>query len=323
MQMLKIGIIGIGRQGSIHLEYLQNSNLFELLGCYDKNVEKLQRIQEDYNVSVFDNIEDLLDAVDIVCIATPAHSHYYYAEKALKKSKHVFIESPISEDLVESQRIIELSREANVKVQIGHIDRFNPVFRKLKEMLPQPQIIETYRTGIVNPKKDQTSVVFELMIHDIDLVLNLVKANIKYIHATGVAVMSNIPDTVHARIEFDNGCVAQLNASRSTSQRSRNIHLLENGRKISLDLIKRNIESITLEDENVHGAIPTEIKGEKKYIVQKLVTTSEYDSMKKQMESFALSIYENTIPEVCVEHGNKALEVANIILEKVNKWELA
>lgn len=322
MQSLKIGIIGIGRQGSLQLEYLQTSPFYDLIGCFDQNKEKLHRIQEDYGVPVFEDLDALIDAVEVVCISTPATSHYYYAEKALKKSKHVFIESPISEDQVESQRIIELSREANVKVQIGHIDRFNPVFRKLKEMDPQPQIIESYRTGIVNSKKNQTSVIFELMIHDIDLVLNLVKANIKYIHAKGVAVMSDLPDTIQARIEFDNGCVAQLHASRSTSQRTRSLHIIETGRKISLDLIKRNIDCICIEDENSHGAIPTIIKGEKKYIAQKLITTSEYDSMKKQMESFAQSIFENTIPEVCVEHGNKALEVANIILEKVNKWEL-
>src|SRR5690606_3089277 len=123
-------------------------------------------------------------------------------------------------------------------------------------------------------------------------------------------------------IEFDNGCVAQLNASRSTLQRSRTMHLIQNGQKISLDLIKRNIESITLEDEYSHGAIATEHNGQKKYIVQKLITTTEYDSMKKQMDSFAQSIFENTIPEVSVEHGNRALEVANIILEKINKWEV-
>ncbi len=322
MQSLKIGIIGIGRQGSIHLEYLQQSPYFELVGCYDRNAEKLSRIQEDYGVNVFVNLDELLDAVDVVNISTPPGSHYYYAEKALRKSKHVFIESPITEDLVEAERIVELSREANVIVQIGHVERFNPVFTTVKQLNPQPLIIQTNRVGIINPKKNQTSVVYELMIQDIDLVLNLVKANIKYIHATGVAVMSMILDTIHARIEFDNGCVAQLNASRSTTQRSRTMDLLENGRKISLDFIKRTAECTSIEDEHVHGSIATNVKGEKKYIIQQLITSTEYDALKKQMDSFAFSIYEQTKPEVAVEHGYKALEVASIILEKVKKWEI-
>lgn len=321
MHSLKIGIIGIGRQGSIHLEYLQQSPYFELVGCYDQNAEKLIRIQEDYAVDVFENLDELLDAVEVVTIATPAGSHYFYAEKALRKSKHVFIESPITEDLVEAERIVELSREANVKVQIGHIERFNPVYTSVKQLQPHPHIIQTNRIGIFDARKTQTSVVYELMIQDIDLVLNLVKANIKYIHATGVAVMSPIPDTIHARIEFDNGCVAQLNASRSTSLRSRTMDILENGRKISLDFIKRTAECTSIENESVHGAIPVDIKGEKKYIVQQLITTTEYDALRKQMDSFAFSVFEQTKPEVSVEHGYKALEVASIILRKVKKWE--
>lgn len=320
MQSFRIGIIGIGRQGSIHLEYLQQSPYFELIGCFDQNAEKLKRIQEDYAVSVFENLDELLDAVDVVCIATPASSHYYYAEKSLRKSKHVFIESPVTEDLVEAERIVELSREANVIVQIGHIERFNPVFSTVKELNPQPQIIQTNRVGIFNPKKAQVSVVYEMMIQDIDLVLNLVKANIKYIHASGVAVMSPVPDTIHARIEFDNGCVAQLNASRSTLQRSKTMDLIENGRKISIDFIKRTAECISVEDEHVHGSIATDVKGEKKYIIQQLITSTEYDALKKQMDSFAIAISELKKPDVTVEHGFKALEVASIILNKVQKW---
>ncbi|HUH75558.1 MAG TPA: Gfo/Idh/MocA family oxidoreductase [Chitinophagales bacterium] len=322
MQALKIGLIGIGRHGSIHLEYLQQSSNFELIGCFDHNSEKLQRIEEDYGVKIFENLDELIDAVDVIDIVTPANTHYYYAEKALKKSKHVFIESPITEDIIEAQQIIELSREANVKVQIGHIERFNPVFISVKKLEPVPQIIETHRIGLFDLKKAHHSVLFELMIQDIDLILNLVKANIKYIHANGVAILSQYIDTITARIEFDNGCVAVLNASKSITNKKREMKLFEEGRYFHLDFIKRNAEYVSIEDEMTHGAIPTQIDEERKYITTELIANTEYDSLKMQMDSFADAIINNTHPEVSVEHGYKALEVAHIISEKIRKREL-
>lgn len=319
MQALKIGLIGIGRLGSIHLEYLQQSSNFELIGCFDHNADKLQRIEEDYAVKIYENLDELIDAVEVIVIVTPANSHYYYAEKALKKSKHVFIESPITEDIIEAQQIIELSREANVKVQIGHIERFNPVFISIKYLQPAPKIIETHRVGLFDLKKAHNSVLFEIMIQDIDLILNLVKANIKYIHANGVAILSQYIDTITARIEFDNGCVANLNASRSISNKKRIMKLYEDGRSFHIDFIKRNAEYVSIEDEMSHGAILTEIEDEKKYVNTQLIANTEYDSLKMQMDSFADAIINNTHPEVSAEHGYKALEVAHIICEKIKK----
>lgn len=323
MQALKIGLIGVGRHGSIHLEYLQQSPHFKLVGCFDHNKEKLQRIKEDYSVKTYENIEELIDKVDVIDIVTPSHTHYYYAEKALKKSKHVFIESPITEDVIEAQQIIELSREANVIVQIGHIDRFNPVFTSIKNLNPTPQIIETNRVGLFDLKKAHQSVLFDLMIQDIDLVLNLVKANIKYIHANGIALLSQYVDTITARIEFDNGCVAILNASKSITNKKREMKLYEEGRFFHLDFIKRNAEYISIENETCHGAILTEMDGEKKYIVSQLIANTEYDALKMELDSFAEAILNNSVPEVSVEHGYKALEVANIIHEKIKKRDLS
>lgn len=322
MQALKIGLIGVGRQGSIHLEYLQQSPHFELFGCFDHNQEKLQRIKEDYAVKIYENLDELMNDVDVIDIVTPSHSHYFYAEKALKKSKHVFIESPITEDIIEAQQIIELSREANVIVQIGHIERFNPVFTSIKKFEPHPQIIETHRVGLFDIKKAHNSVLFDLMIQDIDLVLNLVRGNIKYIHANGVALLSQYIDTITARIEFDNGCVAILNANKSINNKKREMKLHEEGRFFHLDFIKRNAEYISIQDEMSHGAVVTKIEGKKKYIVSQLISNTEYDALKMELDCFAESIFENTTPIVSVEHGYKALEVANIIMEKIRKQDI-
>jgi len=319
MQRLRVGLIGVGRQGSIHLEQLTQSSYYEFIGCYDNNTDKLSRIADEYQVRSFPDADSLIASVDVVSIATPASSHYCYAEKALRKSKHVFIENPITEDIVEAERIVELAREADVKVQIGHIERFNPVFRAIRNLDPQPMFIEAQRIAPFDGKRIRNSVVLDLMIHDIDLVLNLVKANIKYIHASGVSVFSPLADIVNARIEFDNGCVASLTASRASLNKMRRMQLFESSFYYSMDFIKREAEHVYIEEQAIHGGIPVILDNEKKYVTSTLVEATEYDALKMQLESFALSITENNRPEVTVDHGYKALDVANIIIQKVNR----
>ncbi|MCO5248206.1 MAG: Gfo/Idh/MocA family oxidoreductase [Chitinophagales bacterium] len=321
MQTLKAAIIGIGRHGSIHLDYFQRTSYFDLVGCFDQDEDKLKRVHDDYSVAIFDHADELIDLAEVVVICTPAKFHHYYAEKAIKKGKHVFIESPITLDLEEAEHILELSNEANVKVQIGHIDRFNPVFAEAQNMDLHPIIIESNRAGIVNQKRISKSVIFELMIHDIDLILSLVHTNIKKIEARGATIMSEQADDIFAQISFDNGTIALLHAYRTHEQRIKKLNITENSRRLSLDLIKRNFDYTTLSNKPIHNAKAIVIHGKKKYITQQFITTVEYNSFSKQMESFALAIIENHEPKVSAEDGYKALKIAHEILLKSQRWD--
>ncbi|MCO5233967.1 MAG: Gfo/Idh/MocA family oxidoreductase [Chitinophagales bacterium] len=319
MQRLKVGIIGIGRQGSIHLEYFNNSSFFELIGCYDKDIEKLKRIQEDYNVPIYQDFEELINHVDVIDIVTPANSHFRYAKKVLLKSKHLFIQGPITEDISEAKLLTELAREANIKVQIGHIERFNPIFTHIQSFSTNPLLIETHRIAMFNSKKLTEFSVFQLIINDIDLILNLVNANIKYIHASGVTILGQYTDTIFARIEFDNGCVAHLNAGYSISHKQRTMTMYEHHKKYEIDFIKQKADYTYIDSQTSTGAIPTIINEEKKFITFQPISPQEYDTLKYQMDSFAHAIINDEKPIVNIDHGYKALEITSIIMEKIKK----
>lgn len=319
MQPLKTGLVGLGRLGSVHLEHLQQSPYFELTGCYDSNPAQMERISEDYQVKCFKSAEELLDAVDVIDIVTPAKTHYYYAEKAIRRSKHVFIEKPMTEDLVEAEQIVALAREANVKVQIGHIERFNPVMRALKSLRPEPLFIEAHRLAPFDPRGTDVSVVLDLMIHDIDLVLSMVKANIKNISANGVAVISKEPDIANARIEFDNGCVANLTASRISMQKMRKLRFFQKDAYLSLDFLKREAEYITLDDEQGPNGILLEHDGLSRFVHARQLEITETDALREELESFAKSIIHNQAPEVSAADGLKALEVAYKVMQKIQR----
>lgn len=319
MQKLKAGIIGVGRLGSIHLEHLQQSPFFEVIGCYDKDPDVVRRISEDYGITCFSSAEELIEGADIVDIVTPASTHYYYAEKALRKSKHVFIEKPVTEDLTEAERIIELEREAGVKVQIGHIERFNPAFRAAMEQGPEPMFIEGHRLAPFDPRGTDVSVVLDLMIHDIDLVLHLVKANIKSISANGVAVISREPDIANARIEFDNGCVANLTASRVSMQKMRKLRFFQKNAYMSMDFLKRETEYITLEEEYTGNGIPLAYNGSTKYVQARQLQVQEYDAIRAELDAFAQAIIHNKKPEVTAQDAWQALDVAFKIMAKISR----
>lgn len=319
MQPLKTGLIGLGRLGSVHLEHLQQSPFFELTGCFDTNPAQMKRISEDYQVKCFKSAEELMDAVDVIDIVTPAKTHYYYAERAIRRSKHVFIEKPMTEDLVEAEQIVALAREANIKVQIGHIERFNPVMRAVRNLHTDPMFIEAHRLAPFDPRGTDVSVVLDLMIHDIDLVLSMVKANIKNISANGVSVISKEPDIANARIEFDNGCVANLTASRVSMQKMRKLRFFQKDAYLSLDFLKREAEYITLDDEQGQNGILLEHDGLSRYVHARQLEITETDALREELESFAKSIIHNHPTEVSAADGLKALEVAYKVMQKIQR----
>ncbi len=321
--MIKIGVFGAGHLGKIHIKLIKEIEKFQLIGFYDVNESVGAEVEKELDVKYFNNLNDLLELVDAVDIVTPTITHYECASKAIKKSKHIFIEKPITNTIEEAKSIINLSKEANVNVQVGHVERFNPAFLAAKDYCSQPMFIETHRLAQFNPRGTDVSVVLDLMIHDIDIILSIVNSNIKRISASGVAVVSDSPDIANARIEFDNGCVANLTASRISMKNMRKTRFFQKDTYISIDFLDKKVDVIRL--KNVEGeADPLAVvidlgagKGSKQIYFENPQILST-NAIKMELSTFADSIIGNTIPLVPAEDGYKALDVAYKIIDKMN-----
>ena len=212
--MLKVGVLGAGHLGKIHLKLLQQSSKYQLVGFYDPSEENAKKVAEEFGYTSYNSIDELIDAVDVVDIVTPTLSHFECAKNAIEKGRHIFIEKPIAKTILEAEAIKTLASQYHVKGQVGHVERFNPAFTAVKDMIDNPMFIETHRLAEFNPRGTDVPVVLDLMIHDIDIILSVVKSKVKNIHASGISVISETPDIANARIEFENGCVANLTSSR-------------------------------------------------------------------------------------------------------------
>ena len=324
-KMLKIGVIGAGHLGKIHLSQLKEISDFELVGFYDHNETHAQHAAEELSVKALDSIDELIDTVDVVDIVTPTLSHYNIAAKALKKSKHVFIEKPITNSLEEAKQLINLaSRVPGIKVQIGQVERFNPAFIAAKPYCSQPMFIETHRLAQFNPRGTDVPVVLDLMIHDIDIVLSVVKSKIKRISASGVAVVSETPDIANARIEFNNGCVANLTASRISLKDMRKSRFFQRDAYITVDFLKKEVSVIRLrniekgeEIDPLAITIDTEKGKDSKLIYFESPKVEESNAIKTELEMFAKAINDNTTTLVTIDDGYKALDVACKIIDKL------
>lgn len=321
--MLKVGVLGAGHLGKIHIRLLLELNeSFEFVGFYDPSDDNAEKAIEQYNIKRFDTISELLDAVDCIDIVTPTLSHFDCASQALRKSKHVFIEKPVTETVDEARILMGLAREANVKVQVGHVERFNPAFQAALPFFNKPMFIETHRLAQFNPRGTDVPVVLDLMIHDLDIILSVVKSGIKRISASGVAVVSDTHDITNARIEFDNGCVANLTASRISLKNMRKSRFFQKDAYISVDFLTKELEVVRMED--VQGeADPLDIvfdlgegKPIKKIFFDK-PEIGEVNAIKEELRTFAEAIIEDKMPVVPIEDGYRALDVAQQILDKL------
>jgi predicted dehydrogenase len=232
---LKAGVLGAGHLGKIHLKLLQHSEKYELTGFYDPDESNGKKVEAEFGYPFFNSIEALIEAVDVVDIVTPTLSHYTCAIKAITKGKHIFIEKPITNTVEEAEQIRLLVSENNLRGQVGHVERFNPAFKAVKEDIQSPMFIETHRLAEFNPRGTDVPVVLDLMIHDIDIILSVVKSPVKNITASGVSVISETPDIANARIEFENGCVANLTASRISMKNMRKSRFFQKDAYISVD----------------------------------------------------------------------------------------
>jgi predicted dehydrogenase len=320
--MLKIGVIGAGHLGKIHLKLIRELPCYTLLGFFDNNAENANLVSKDLSVPFFNNADELIDACDVIDIVTPTLSHFDYAQRALKKSKHVFIEKPISHTLAEAREILSMATEAAVKVQIGHVERFNPAFIAALPSLKKPMFIEAHRLAEFNPRGTDVPVVLDLMIHDIDVILSIVRSEIKNINTSGVAIISDTPDIANARIEFVNGCVANLTASRISLKNMRKARFFQNDSYISIDFLKKKTEVISMRDAKVEESPFALIIDPGNGKTQKTIefnnpVVSDTNAIKMELETFAGSILNDTIPVVTVSDGVNALQVALQIMQKL------
>ncbi len=320
--MLKIGVLGAGHLGKIHLRLLKEIPSYEVIGFYDPDEDTTASVSQEMGIRAYSTIEQLMKDVDVVDIVTPTVSHYECAVKALRLSKHVFIEKPLANTLTEAKKLLALSKEANVKVQVGHVERFNPAFKAARNYIHHPMFIETHRLSQFNPRGTDVSVVLDLMIHDIDIVLHTVNSPVKKISTSGVAVVSDTPDIANARIEFINGCVANLTASRISLKNMRKTRFFQKDAYIAVDFLKKNAEVVRLKP--VEGdvdplAVTIDLGAEKgtKQIYFENPRVEESNAIKEELESFADCINRDETPQVTIEDGFNALQIAHQIADKL------
>ena len=322
--MLKIGVLGAGHLGKIHIKCIQQIPDYELCGFYDPDDENAARVEKEFGIKRYDVLSNLIEDVEAVDIVAPTISHFECASEALKKTRHVFIEKPVVTTLDEARKLIALSEEANIKVQVGHVERFNPAFIAARPYFDQPMFIETHRLAQFNPRGTDVPVVLDLMIHDIDIVLSVVNSDIHRISASGVAVVSDTPDIANARIEFNNGCVANLTASRISMKNMRKSRFFQRDAYIAVDFLEKEAEVLRLKDVDPEKADPYAVimeLGEGKSPKQVIFDKPEIEplnAIKKELESFHDAIVNDTVPPVTINDGYLALEVAHRIIEKLN-----
>ena len=321
--MLKAGVIGAGHLGKIHLKLLQQSDKYELLGFFDSNVAAAEAIEKEFGYKSFPTMEALIAVCDMVDVVTPTLHHFACAKKVIEAGKHLFIEKPITNTVEEANIIRDLAKKHNVRGQVGQVERFNPAFLAIKNTIKNPMFIEAHRLAEFNPRGTDVSVVLDLMIHDIDAILSVVDSEVIDIHSGGVAVISETPDIANARIEFENGCVANLTASRISLKKMRKVRFFQKDAYISVDFLEKKCEVVKMkdapEDPDDFAMILTNAEGVKKQIYFKNPDVEQNNAILDELEAFAHSIHTDTVPVVSLTQGAEALRVAMKIIDNFKK----
>ena len=325
-KIVRIGVFGVGHLGKIHVRLLKEIPGYEVVGFYDPDDNNAKKAAAEFDLKRFDSQKKLIEQCDAIDIVSPTTTHFQIAHDAIKKFKHIFIEKPLCSDLEEAKELVSLVDEARVKAMVGHVERFNPAILSLNKKSIKPVFIEVHRLAQFNPRGTDVSVVLDLMIHDIDIILSLVKANVKRISASGVAILSKSPDIANARIEFDNGCVANITASRISVKSMRKMRIFQPGAYISMDFLAKKSDTFKIEDVMPadNGSLLQHLEIElpdstKKYITFETSEKKEVNAIKMELELFHKSITQNKPVPVSVLEGYNAMDVAYQILDKINQ----
>jgi len=320
---MRIALLGAGHLGKIHLKCILATQCWELAGFFDPDDKNAASATAQYGARRFKSLDKLLAEVDAVDIVTPTPAHFKMAAKAIRAGKHVFVEKPVTETVAEGKKLIRLADKYGVKVQVGHVERFNPAFQGIKDMVLNPMFIESHRLAAFQPRGTEVSVILDLMIHDLDLVLHLVKSPVAKVSASGVAVLSNTPDIANVRLEFANGAVANLTASRISMKQMRKMRLFQPDHYLSLDFLEKNAQIVRLFDQGASGLPPQdqlmefETNAGKKWLHLSMPETEPSNAIQRELETFHDAIQNNTDPVVTLHDGFEALKLAHKILKEI------
>jgi predicted dehydrogenase len=325
MDKIKVGVIGVGHLGKHHARVYSQIPEAELVGVCDTDSEKAQRVAKEFDTGYFEDLGDFLGRIDAVSLVVPTIFHYSLACDILERGKNLLVEKPITETVNQAKELVSLAKTKSVILQVGHIERFNPAFKAIENLKLDPKFIESHRLAQFNPRGTDVAVILDLMIHDLDLILSLVKSEVKRVDAAGVSVISDSEDIANARLTFANGCVANVTSSRISARPLRKMRLFEKNSYISLDFLERSVEIYELVDadsvpqegkekKTVVGTLPTDEVG--KTVVYKKPKIENKDMLTLEIKSFLDAVKNKTHPKVSGEDGRRALEVA---LEIVNK----
>ena len=310
---MKIGVVGVGHLGNFHLKQLSEIAEISISGLYDIDLKRAKEMSRDHNIPSFSSLEDLLNCSDAVSIVTPTHSHYKIAKQALAANCHIFIEKPITDNLIHAEALLKKAAKEKKIIQVGHIERFNSAFMALEKANINPQFIETHRLAPFNPRGNDVPVILDLMIHDLDIILSLVDAKIRDIQANGVRVVSQTVDIANARLAFENGCVANLTASRISQKEMRKMRLFQENNYITIDFMAGILEKYTVYTKEPGNAVVDKVikigTDNKKYILYNKPEIPPHDALKEELSHFINSIQNSLRPKTDGYSAAKALHI--------------
>lgn len=323
--MKKIGLFGIGHLGKIHAKCIQEISNASLVGIYDSDYEQAVQVGKELGVVPYRSPEELIVASDIVDIVTTTSAHYDVAEKAMKARKNIFIEKPVTATLSEAENLLKLQQQTGVKVQVGHVERFNPAFTATQAFIRTPLFIESHRLALFNPRGNDVSVILDLMIHDLDIVLHIVQSPIIDIQASGVAIVTDSFDIANVRLHFASGCVANLTASRISLKNMRKTRIFQDNAYIGIDFLEKKSEVVQIQNvteplnDPFAMILDTGEGNPRKQITIKNPTIPENNAIRDELESFITAVKNDQEPNVTLQDGVEVIRVAMAILEKMNK----
>lgn len=324
---LNVGVVGVGHLGSLHAKMFAEIPSVHVVGVYDIDAERARRVAKEFNTEAFDSLDGLLRNVQAISVATPTRTHFAIARATLEAGVHVFIEKPITESPEQAQQLIDLAQQRRLKIQVGHVERFNPALLALEKYHLQPMFIESHRLAQFNPRGTDVAVVLDLMIHDIDIIISLVRSPIENIQANGVAVVSDNIDIANARLQFHNGCVANVTASRISQRKMRKMRLFQRDAYISIDFSDGVAEVFRLVEEDAD--VPNTMmlgkidKGsQKRKIIYEQPEVKDINPLKYELESFVNAIAHDAVPMVTAGDAQQALEVAHAIMERIKQQKV-